>query len=251
MVGSGEVCDACVVAALRGGTEEIAKYWYGKHETCPENVGMGIYLKQDQDVWSRFLLLRCRLLPENEVWGRTGQQAARPWCCVEGKESGRGIRLPKQSDDRVLQRPQMFLNQEAPLRLAKPLTDFGSVPCECVLAVRVCSVVCTRVCWCRRIFTYTHTHIPPADPPFVYTTYTIYYIHNQYHWSWQISCEGQGRCGPVCAGMRVCCGAAESLRTYTHAQTRRPKPSVITDGSYTKGTRVHTHRELIQVALGA
>jgi len=44
-VGGGEVCDACVVAALSGGTEEIAKFWYGKLETCPEIAGMGIYLK--------------------------------------------------------------------------------------------------------------------------------------------------------------------------------------------------------------
>jgi len=41
-VGGGEVCDACVVAALSGGTEEIAKFWYGKLETCPEIAGMGI-----------------------------------------------------------------------------------------------------------------------------------------------------------------------------------------------------------------
>jgi len=46
VVGGGEVCDACrVVAALRGGTEEIAKFWYGMLETCPEIAGMGIYLK--------------------------------------------------------------------------------------------------------------------------------------------------------------------------------------------------------------
>ena len=32
VVGGGEVCDACVVAALSGGTEEIAKFWYGKLE---------------------------------------------------------------------------------------------------------------------------------------------------------------------------------------------------------------------------
>jgi len=45
VVGGGEVCDACDVAALRGGTEEIAKFWYGKLETCPEIAGMGNYLK--------------------------------------------------------------------------------------------------------------------------------------------------------------------------------------------------------------
>jgi len=45
VVDSGEVCDACVVAALRGGTEEIAKFWYGKLETCLEMAGMGIHLK--------------------------------------------------------------------------------------------------------------------------------------------------------------------------------------------------------------
>jgi len=101
VVGSGEVCDACVVAALRGGTEEIAEYWYGELETCPENVGMGIYLKTSGPGF--FDAIFCQRI---EVWGRTGQQAARPWCCVEGKESGRGIRLPKQSDDHVLQRPQ-------------------------------------------------------------------------------------------------------------------------------------------------
>jgi len=28
VVGGGEVCDACVVAALSGGTEEIAKFFY-------------------------------------------------------------------------------------------------------------------------------------------------------------------------------------------------------------------------------
>jgi len=44
VVGGGEVCDACVVAALRGGTEEIAKFWYGKLGTCPDITGMGIYL---------------------------------------------------------------------------------------------------------------------------------------------------------------------------------------------------------------
>jgi len=41
-VGGGEVCDACGVAALRGGTEEIVKFWYGKLETCPAIAGMGI-----------------------------------------------------------------------------------------------------------------------------------------------------------------------------------------------------------------
>ena len=45
VVGGGEVCDACVVAALSGGTEEIAKFWYGKLETCSEIAGMRIYLK--------------------------------------------------------------------------------------------------------------------------------------------------------------------------------------------------------------
>jgi len=34
VVGGGKVCDACVVAALWGGTEEIAKFCYGKLETC-------------------------------------------------------------------------------------------------------------------------------------------------------------------------------------------------------------------------
>jgi len=42
VVGGGEVCDACVVAALRGGTEEIAKFWCGKLETCPEIASMRI-----------------------------------------------------------------------------------------------------------------------------------------------------------------------------------------------------------------
>ena len=45
VVGGGKVCDACVVAALWGGTEEIVKFWYGKLETSPEIAGMGIYLK--------------------------------------------------------------------------------------------------------------------------------------------------------------------------------------------------------------
>jgi len=44
VVGGGEVCDACVVAALSVGTEEIAKFWYGKLKTCPEIAGMGICL---------------------------------------------------------------------------------------------------------------------------------------------------------------------------------------------------------------
>ena len=46
VVGSGEVCDACVVAALSGGTEEIAKFWYGKLETCLEIAGMDPALLQ-------------------------------------------------------------------------------------------------------------------------------------------------------------------------------------------------------------
>ena len=33
------------VCRLSVGTEEIAKFWYGKLETCPEIAGMGIYLK--------------------------------------------------------------------------------------------------------------------------------------------------------------------------------------------------------------
>ena len=45
VVGGGKVCDACVVAALWGGTEEIVKFWYGKLETSPEIAGMGVYLK--------------------------------------------------------------------------------------------------------------------------------------------------------------------------------------------------------------
>ena len=42
VVGGGEVCDACGVAALRGGTKETVKFWYGKLETCPAIAGMGI-----------------------------------------------------------------------------------------------------------------------------------------------------------------------------------------------------------------
>ena len=82
VVGGGEVCDACVVAALSGGTEEIAKFWYGKLETWPEIASMGIYLKTSGPGFfdADFCMGK---------WGRTGQQAARPWCCVERKESGR------------------------------------------------------------------------------------------------------------------------------------------------------------------
>jgi len=80
VVGGGEVCDACVVAALSGGTEEIAKFWYEKLETCPEIAGMGIYHKTSGPGFfdADFCMGK---------WGRTGQQAARPWCCVKGKES--------------------------------------------------------------------------------------------------------------------------------------------------------------------
>jgi len=35
VVGGGKDCEACVVAALRGGTEEIVKFWCGKLETSP------------------------------------------------------------------------------------------------------------------------------------------------------------------------------------------------------------------------
>ena len=54
-----------IVAALRGGTEEIAKFWYGKLDRdVPGDRGHG---DLSQDLWSRFL--RCRLQPENEGWG--------------------------------------------------------------------------------------------------------------------------------------------------------------------------------------
>jgi len=70
--------DACVVAALWGGTEEIVKFWYGKLETSPEIAGMGIYLLKtsgpgffDADFCQR---MRCgvergsRLLNRGAVW---------------------------------------------------------------------------------------------------------------------------------------------------------------------------------------
>ena len=104
VVGGGKVCDArcvcrrCSVGWDRGDRQVLV--WEARDE--PGDRGHGDL--SAQDVWSRFL--RCRLLPENEVWGRTRQQAAQPWCCVEGKESGRMQRLPKQSDDRVQQRPK-------------------------------------------------------------------------------------------------------------------------------------------------
>ena len=80
VVGGGKVFDACVVAALWGGTEEIVKFWYGKLETCPEIAGMGIYLKTsgpcffDADIIFIYICNINKLYnprgPETRVFGR-------------------------------------------------------------------------------------------------------------------------------------------------------------------------------------
>jgi len=82
VVGGGEVCDACVVAVLSGGTEEIAKFWYRKLETCPEIAGMGIYLKTSGP----------------SFFDADFSQRMRGWV-----ERGSRLRLPKQADDRMRQ----------------------------------------------------------------------------------------------------------------------------------------------------
>ena len=83
VVGSGEVCDACVVAALRGWTEEIAKYWYGKLETCPENANMGIYLKTSGP---GFVVVLCGREGIRE--GYPSAEAVRRSCATEAKKRG-------------------------------------------------------------------------------------------------------------------------------------------------------------------